>query len=293
VIRNVAANFVPVAVNLYKVRQAKDAGGELFRSVQRQKDQYQGIWIVSPDGQVLAGHHEIKDYDRWAEEVLATSEAGLAAFGVVEPRSVKPAEPLPRRGQGVHSGGSVTLACYARYVLGGGRTSAPAGVDEKQLWLWEGEFRGDGPPVIDSLTLSASEWAAFAPPKAERGMEWTIPQAVARKLCRVLSPTSDQSTMPGPDDARTAELKAVVESAESGRATIRLTGTWETEHTYEDKTMRAWAQAEGTAVLDVRENSLQSLFLVYRGIFRHAPPHDGVRPTGAVVEWRAAPASRK
>jgi hypothetical protein len=50
VIRQVTSDLVPVAVNLYKVRAAKDASGELFRSIQRQKDQYQGIWIVSPEG---------------------------------------------------------------------------------------------------------------------------------------------------------------------------------------------------------------------------------------------------
>ncbi len=49
-IRQVTSDLVPVAVNLYKVRAAKDASGELFRSIQRQKDQYQGIWIVSPEG---------------------------------------------------------------------------------------------------------------------------------------------------------------------------------------------------------------------------------------------------
>ena len=69
VIQQVTTSFVPVAVNLYKVRLAKDAGGELFRSVQRQKDQYQGIWIVSPAGK-LAGHHEFKSRETWTREVV-------------------------------------------------------------------------------------------------------------------------------------------------------------------------------------------------------------------------------
>jgi hypothetical protein len=72
VIQRVTTSFVPVAVNLYKVRQAKDAGGELFRSVRRQKDQYQGIWIVSPAGKVLAGHHEFQSRETWTKEVLDT-----------------------------------------------------------------------------------------------------------------------------------------------------------------------------------------------------------------------------
>ena len=74
---------MPVAVNLYKVRRAKDAGGDLFRSVQRQKDQYQGIWIVSPVGKVLAGKHDYEDFKNGARELLETMDAGLAAFGPI------------------------------------------------------------------------------------------------------------------------------------------------------------------------------------------------------------------
>ena len=58
-IRQVTSDLVPVAVNLYKVRRAKDAGGDLFRSIQRQKDQYQGIWIVSPEGQKAIADYKI------------------------------------------------------------------------------------------------------------------------------------------------------------------------------------------------------------------------------------------
>jgi hypothetical protein len=100
VIQRVTTSFVPVAVNLYKVRQAKDPGGELFRSVQRQKDQYQGIWIVSPAGKVLAGHHEFRSRDTWTQEVLDTANTALKTFGGVLPRHVKSADPLPFRGHG-------------------------------------------------------------------------------------------------------------------------------------------------------------------------------------------------
>src|SRR2546427_10672734 len=100
VIHRVTTNFVPVAVNLYKVRQAKDAGGELFRSVQRQKDQYQGLWLVSPEGKVLAGHHDIQDPKNWSQEGLDTLDAGLKAFGPVRPRPGQPTDPPAYRGIG-------------------------------------------------------------------------------------------------------------------------------------------------------------------------------------------------
>src|SRR5207249_2210280 len=167
VIHRVTTNFVPVAVNLYKVRNAKDAGGELFRSVQRQKDQYQGIWVVSPQGKVLAAHHNFKSPKTWSQEVLETVDSALQSFGPVTARVVKPANPLPARGHGVQPDGSVNLALHARQMLGGGRQTAPPGVAASRLWLWDGALRPDGPAVIDSLTLTAKDWAALMPPKTE------------------------------------------------------------------------------------------------------------------------------
>ena len=71
IVCRLATSFVPVALNLYEIREAQDAGGELFRHIRRQKPQYQGIWIVAPDGQVLAAHHDVQDRAQWPQEVLA------------------------------------------------------------------------------------------------------------------------------------------------------------------------------------------------------------------------------
>jgi hypothetical protein len=87
---------VPAAINLYRVRQAGDGSRELFLSIQRQKDQYQGIWIVSPDGRVLAARHDYADFENGARELLETIDAGLASFAPLEPRRVQPAETIPR-----------------------------------------------------------------------------------------------------------------------------------------------------------------------------------------------------
>src|SRR5207249_11167874 len=114
VIHRVTTNFVPVAVNLYKVRKASDSGGELFRSVQRQKDQYQGIWIVSPDGKVLAGHHEVKNQATWTQEVLETIAGAMKSFDSVTPRHAQTVNPLPFRGLGIQADGGANLAIYSR-----------------------------------------------------------------------------------------------------------------------------------------------------------------------------------
>ena len=57
-----------------------DDAGELFRSARKQKSQYQGFWIISPDGKVLSAHHEHSD-KRWTEEVLTAIDAGIEKAG--------------------------------------------------------------------------------------------------------------------------------------------------------------------------------------------------------------------
>jgi hypothetical protein len=281
---------VPVAVNLYTLRSAQNAGGELFRSIQRQKDQYQGIWIFSPRGKVLAAHHDVKSHDSWTQEVLQTIDAALQAFGRVKPRAVKAADPLPHRGAGVLADGRVCLAIYVRHVLGGGRDKAPAAVNRDSLWTWDGALRPDGPPVIDSLTLTDKEWAGFVPPTPTVGTEWRIAQATARKFARAVSASSDQSLMPRPQDAKTAELLARVESVSADHVLVRLAGKWETAHQYEGKTSFGWASAEGVAQYDTGRKTLRSLTLVLSRAFRSPPPYDTAdRPTAAVVEWRLEP----
>jgi hypothetical protein len=289
VIERVTTGFVPVAVNLYKVRQAKDAGGELVRSVQRQKDQYQGIWIVSPAGKVLAGHHEFKSQETWPREVLDTANAALKAFGAVPQRQVKSTDPLPFRGYGTQADGTVCLAVHARQMLGGGRQHAPKSVHASRHWLWDGALRPDGPAVIDSLTLTAKEWAKLAPPRIEVGSTWAVPEAVARQLCRVLIPSSDQSAMPRPEDAILARLKATVEAVEDGQARIRLTGSWEAVHLQEGdakRPLRGEATAEGLAHYDLKRQAMHSVLLVFSGSYGR-PNDESVCATGAVVEWQS------
>src|SRR5690242_6238826 len=106
--RLISTRFVPVAVNLYKIRKAADVGGEFFRAVQKQQPNYQGLWVVSPDGKVLSAHHDHKDEKTWPDEVRAALRAGLRAFGDVPPRKAAWRDPLPLRGRGLRPDGGVT-----------------------------------------------------------------------------------------------------------------------------------------------------------------------------------------
>ena len=280
---------MPAAVNLYKVRESKDSAGDLFRSVQKQRPQYQGIWVVAPDGRVLSAHHDIKSHETWTREVLDTLATGLAAFRPVKPREVKPAEPLPNRGVGELPGGGVNLALYSRYVRGGGKERAPAAVNPTSLWLWDGALTEDGPPVIDSVPLTADEWKSFSPPKSG-AKTWTLPDSVARKLTRALSPSSDQSTMPKPEEATEAELKAELVSTTGDLVAVRLTGRWAAKHIYDGKASYAWATGAGLMVRDRRTGEPIGLAMTLHGAYRMAPPYDTAdRPIGAVIEWRKQP----
>ena len=272
-IRRVSAGFVPVAVNLYQVRAAQDAGGELFRSVRKQKDQYQGIWIVAPDGKVLAGHQDFRSHESWTREVLATIDAALEAFGPVTPRQAGRVDPRPHRGLGVRPDGSITLAIAVRYTFGG---------------------RPEGDGVIDSLTLPEAEWAGLAPPRMLEGTEWALPERVARRLCRILSPNSDQSTMPRPEEVTAVRLAGRVRAVEGGVARLAYEGTIAAAHTYEGKVSRAEARLTGAGTCEVTSGRLLSFLLVSEGTYRMAPPYDkDLRPTAAAVEWRRGPPDRR
>lgn len=279
--------FVPVAVNLYKIREAKDTGGALFRSIESQKPQYQGLWTVSPDGRALSAHQNFKSDATWTQEVLDTLAAGLKLFGPVEARQRREVNPLPYRGTGVQTDGSISMALYGRYMRGGGIRTAPASISSRSRWMWEGEMKPDGPPVIDTLTLTAAECAQLSPPTATVGTEWSFPAGIARKLVRALSPNSDQSTMPRPEEATVAELKASVDSVKGGVARIRLAGRWAMKHLYDGKASYGWAEGEGVVTYDLKRKCIRTLLVVLHGAYRMAPPYDKEdRPTGAVVEWR-------
>jgi hypothetical protein len=240
----------------------------LFRSVQRQKDQYQGLWLVSPAGKVLAGHHDFQDARSWSREVLDTLDAGLKAFGPVQPRQVKPTDPLPYRGLGAGPDGTVTLALYTRYLHQG---------------------RPDGPAVIDSLTLTAGQWGAFLPPAATAGTDWPLPEPVARQLCRGVSPSSDQSTMPRPGEVTTVRLTGRVVEVKGGIAHLHYRGEIAARHTCEGKASHGQAQLLGLGAYDVKARRLQSLLLLFEGTHRSPPPYDrAARETGAVLEWSYA-----
>jgi hypothetical protein len=276
---------VPVALNLFKIREAKGPAGDFFRSVYKQKPQYQGLWVVAPEGRALASHQETKDLSNWPKKVLADLQTGLRAFGTVTERTVRIgsaslAASLPYRGRGLQPDGRVTLALAEKYVI-------VRNLDK------------DPPPdalgatVLDSITLSPAEWASFAPPQVKTGSEWSVPESVTRQLYPVLSVSS--VLFRDSAEVGLARLTGKVESVEGGIAVLRYEGSLSGTHIGTADEGKAGNQcgAEaktigGVGTYNIKAKKMLSLTLVFDGLSRNWKPYDDP-PTrfGAVVEWVA------
>ena len=126
------------------------------------------------------------------------------------------------------------------------------------------------------------------PPAATVGTNWALPEAVARQLCRGLSPSSDQSTMPRPGEVTAVRLTGRVIEVKEGIVRLLYRGEIAAQHTYEGKTSHGQAQVVGLGAYDVKAERLQSLRLLFEGTHRSPPPYDkAARKTGAVIEWSA------
>jgi hypothetical protein len=274
VIRFISQNCVPVALNLYEIRKAKNAGGDFFRNVQKQRPaQYQGLYLVAPDGKVLASHQNFKSDKTWPQEVLADLQPGVKSFGAVKQRAVTPADPLPERGSGLRVDGGVCLAVFLRYPI--------KGIPLREL----------PNPTIDSLVLTAADFRDLAPPKDEAGAAWKLSETVSRKFHRVLGP-GDEDTMPRLHEVRSASFTGQVKSVEGGIAYVTYEGAIAGAHEMQSNRGKCQGDARltGVGVYDVKAARLLSLVWVFDATFRYPPPNDKeARPYSGVVEWRSVP----
>jgi hypothetical protein len=270
VIRFISSNCVPVALNLYEIRKAKGKGGDFFRAVQKQRPaQYQGLYLVGPDGKVLASHQNFKSDKTWPREVLADLEPGIKRFGPVKPRQVKRVDPLPQRGSGFLKDGGVCLGVYLRYPI--------KGIPLREL----------PNPTIDSLFLTANEWKAVAPAKPEAGHSWMVPEAVGRKFGRVLGP-GDENSMPRPNEVKSVRFAVKVKSVEKGIAYLKYEGQITGAHNTQSNRGLCHGEAKLTGVgrYDVKTGRMVAVTLVFDGVFRNVKPYDQPAKYSGVVEWR-------
>lgn len=259
---------MPVAVNLYEIRAQKDAGGDFFRQVQKQRPgQYQGLYLVSPDGKVLASHQQFKSEKTWTNELIADLEPGLRAFGDIKPRDFTRTDPLPFRGVGKRDDGSVTLAIYLRNSI-------------KNI-----PIRELPNPTIDSLTLSAKELSEFAPPRLELGAAWKLSEELSRKFSRLLGPSNEDS-MPRPHEVTAFNIVAKLDRGENGVAIVTYQGSLVGGHlNAAKKQTKGRVNIVGVGRYHVKTQQMLSLVWVADGVYNGPPPYDYDVGYSGVVEW--------
>jgi hypothetical protein len=270
VIEFVSRNFVPIAQNLYVIREEKGPAGDFFRDIQKQRpNQYQGLYIVNAEGKVLASHQQFNSEKTWTNELLADLKPGLKAVGEIKPRDLKHVDPLPHRGIGVREDGSVVLALYLRFSI--------KGVPLREV----------PDPTIDSLPLSAAEWTKWAPFKPEAGATWSLPEGVVRKFSRVLGP-SDEDSMPRPKEVQSVQFSGKVQSVEDGIAYLTYEGRISGFHETQSNKGKCHGEAMliGVGVYDVKNGRMLSMTLVFDGVFRGVKPYNQPAKYSAVVEWK-------
>jgi len=270
VIEFISSHFVPVAQNLYLIREARGPAGDFFRGIQKQRpNQYQGLYLVNADGKVLASHQQFTSEKTWTNELLADLKPGLKAFGEVNPRNAKHIDPLPHRGAGARDDGSVVLALYVRFGI--------KGVPLREV----------PDPTIDSIPLSAPEWANWAPLKAEAGATWNVPEGVARRFSRVLGP-SDEDSMPRPKEVQSVQFTGKVQSVRESIAYLVYEGRIKGFHETQSNKGRCHGEATMTGVgaYELNNGRMLSMTLVFDGTFRGVKPYDQPARYSAVVEWR-------
>jgi hypothetical protein len=273
-------------LNLYKIRQDKGEAGDFFRSVQRQKPNYQGLWVVSPEGKVLAAHQDMSSmsdpHGKWAKTALADLEAGLKAFGTVSPRRIKKLQSLPYRGAGTQRDGRVPLAVTDRWVF-------------VQDLSRDAPRNALGATVLDSITLTAQEWKGLIPVDAKPASKWVVPEATARKFFPLLS-TGD-TVFRDSREVTSVRLVCRVEKVEAGIAYLTYEGEIAATHRGTKDEGKEGKQCSsvakilgGVGVYDIKSGKLLALTLVFDGRFCNYAPYDSPARFGAVVEWSREPA---
>src|SRR5262249_2248896 len=132
-----------------------------------------GIHIVTPEGKPIASYNcrYVASGEKKPAELMTFLKDVLAKVGDVPVRPTKLKPLLPDRGFGVRSDGSVRLAVTARPMK-------------------DGKAAGHR-PVFESAYLTANQFKALAPAKAEVGSKYTVPEATVCQFTTVLTDDGD------------------------------------------------------------------------------------------------------
>jgi hypothetical protein len=287
VIRLISENFVPVALNLYVIREDKSAAGDFYRKAQQQMpEQYQGLYLCSPDGKLLVKKTLwSKERQSWSDNVLRGLTEGLQAFGSVEPRQGR-SDYLARRGCGLNKDGGVILSVSTKLLL----------VPQLPEDLADLNISAIPATGHDRILLSAAELATLVPAGVSEGTKWVTSEVTARKFFPVLDNWDKRFRKPS--EVTDVHLAGKVRSVRHGIAYLNFEGhiggthVWPREAgpAFAGKSLRSEMKLlAGVGAYDVKAGNLISLTLVFEG--RAGDPEKLRTPGqeghyGAVVEWR-------
>lgn len=283
VVKFISTYCVAVAQNRHEMDRDQGEVGEFYHSAYKQAPQYQGLWLVSPDGRVLAdaGRHRGADTKSWPSVVLADLKAGLAKFGTVEPRRVQPRNLHPYKGIGVRPDGGVILAVAQK----GMNNNADLSKINASSWL--------PPGIIDGMPLSAADWSTFAPPDVRVGNQWTIPEQIGQLFFRYLS--GDIAILGGEITTKVS-VTGRVASVRDGIALLAYRGQVEGDNdgAKAGRTGLIYSTSvkmvDGIGAFDTKTGQMLALTMVWDGwAWPYRQPTDPRKTPGrfgAVVEWR-------
>lgn len=266
IIDRIAETMIPVALDYQKIEHRGSKEAQFLLPLMSQRGDKQGVWIFSPQGKTLGGFVGFGNMIQKTRDVIKNA---LKDFGPVKPRKAAVVETHPYRGKGVMSDGSV---CLAEYVRRRDRSKIRS-------------------PVISSVVLSRRDFEAFAPRKPADGAEWTLPESVAKKLCRVVSPMCYQHA-PQPDWVKGVTLKARIRTIRNGLVEIHYEGTMSSERIMRSGKILSEQELtlKGEGVYEVGSGRMRSLLIVGSGTFRwpEEAPNKPV-PFDALIEWEFDP----
>jgi hypothetical protein len=276
-----------VALNLYVIRVDRGPAGEFFRKLQQQMpEQYQGLYLCSPDGKLLSRKTLwSKEEKSWSESVLRGLREGLKAFGPVKPRHGH-SDYLARRGCGHRPGGGAILAVSTKLLF------------VPQLPADLAELNTSAIPLTghDRILLSAAELETLVPARIAEGTTWVVSETTARQLYPVLDNWDKRFRQPS--EVTSVRLAGKVRAVRHGIAYLSFEGHIAGTHVWPreagpplaGKSFRSEMKLlAGVGAYDLKAGELLSLTLVFDG--RAGDPETLRRPGpdgryGAVVQWR-------
>ena len=262
VIDRISKTMVPVAMDYEIVQKNASPEARFVNRLVGSEGHTAGVYIFSPDGKKLGSG---VSFGNMRVKTLRMIAASLEKFGPVEPRKFEAIDLNPYRGIGVRPDGSVRLAEYVR--------------QRDRLKIKS--------PVISSVRLSAKEFQAFAPRSATSGKVWTVPESVAKKLCRVASPMCYQHA-PQPDWVKAVTLKAKVGTISNGLMKVSYQGTMSTQRVLRGRAFSAQeVTLNGEGVYDLSERKMRSLLIVGSGTMRWLQGSTKPLAFDALIEWES------